>query len=58
MLDTVHQMHNVVLLLISNRHKDWFDHIDDALLRDYRITASLEYYESGIVSSSYYDERA
>ena len=43
LLDTIHQKQNVVLFLTSNRTKIWFDNIDTALLRPYRVSTCLHY---------------
>jgi len=51
LLDMVQQHRNIILLLTSNRSKAFFDNVDPALLREYRVSMSLEYLEHGVIPS-------
>lgn len=50
LLDTVHQSQNMVLICTSNKPPSFFNEYDDALLRPFRITASLHYLKNEVVA--------
>lgn len=43
MLDTIQQKKQVMLILTTNKPKHYFDLIDNALLREYRVSQCLQY---------------
>jgi ATP-dependent 26S proteasome regulatory subunit len=48
LMDTIQEKKNVIMILTSNKKKSFFDYFDPALLREYRITESYEYRDSGV----------
>jgi hypothetical protein len=48
LLDTLQEKKHVIFVLTTNKPKSYFDDIDSALLRDYRVRKTLEYKKKGI----------
>jgi hypothetical protein len=48
LLDTVQQKKFVFLLLTTNKKKEFFDTIDTALLREYRVSQCYHYKKNGV----------
>jgi len=48
LLDTVQQKKHVLFLLTTNKKKEFFDEIDTALLREYRVSQCYQYKKSGV----------
>ena len=47
-MDAIQQVKNVILLLTSNKPKSYFDDIDPALLREYRVSKCFHYQTDGV----------
>lgn len=48
LMDTIQEKKHVILILTSNKKKRFFDKVDRALLRKYRVTESYEYTTGGV----------
>jgi len=48
LIDTVQQKKHVIFILTTNKDKSFFDAVDTALLREYRISLNLHYKKKGV----------
>jgi putative NADPH-quinone reductase len=48
LLDTVQQKKHVLFIFTTNKDKAFFDEVDTALLREYRVSMNLHYKKKGV----------
>jgi FtsZ-interacting cell division protein YlmF len=56
LIETIRQKKHVILVLTTNKDKSFFDNIDNALLREYRVSMNLKYTNDSVCIVPFVEE--